>query len=152
MCEVRTMQIKQISVELEHIPGTLWEVTNVLAAKNVNIRVLTVLNSTEKSTVRLIVDNVLWAASALRGAGFEVELTEVLAVDVPNESGGLNKVLEVLKNAGVNIEYLYDVGHKYYFHMKDACIVFKFTDNLRAYSVLKDAGVKVVDAEEMLAF
>ena len=146
------MEIKQISVELDHVPGTLWEMTNVLAAKNVNIRALTVLNSTEKSTVRLIVDNVLWTASALREAGFGVEFTDVLAVDVPNVSGGLNKVLEILKNAGVNIEYLYDVGHKYYFNMKDACIVFKFTDNERAYSALKEAEVKVFDVEEMLAF
>ena len=146
------MNIKQISVELDHIPGTLWEMTNVLAAQNVNIRALTVLNSTDKSTVRLIVDNVMWASSALRAAGFEIELTDVLAVDVPNEPGGLNKVLEVLKNKGVNIEYLYDVGHKYYFHMKDVCIVFKFTDNEKAYAAMKEADVKVFSVEEMLAF
>ena len=57
------MNVKQISVELKHVPGTLHEMTNILADNGISIRALTVANSTDTSTVRIIVDNVIWASS-----------------------------------------------------------------------------------------
>ena len=122
------MNVKQISVELKHVPGTLHEMTNILADNGISIRALTVANSTDTSTVRIIVDNVIWASSVLRGAGFAMTCSEVVAVEVPNIPGGLNHVLSILKDGNVNIEYMYHVGEKYSAFGGSICIIFKFTD------------------------
>lgn len=136
------MNVKQISVQLNHVPGTLYEMTTVLANNGINIRALTVAQSTDTSTVRIIVDNVIWASSVLRNMGFEPAYTEVIAVEVPNIAGGLNKILEVLKNGYINIEYLYNVGTKYTYN--STCIIFKFSDNEKAVEVLNAAGIKML--------
>ena len=145
------MNVKQISVQLEHVPGTLYEMTTVLADNGISIRALTVAQSTDTSTVRIIVDNVIWASSVLRNMGFEPTYTDVIAVEVPNIPGGLNKVLEVLKNGYINIEYLYDVGTKYSHNIRKTCIIFKFSDNDRAIEVLNAAGIKMLGHGDLSA-
>ncbi len=145
------MNIKQISVELEHVPGTLHEMTTVLADNGINIRALTVAQSTDTSTVRIIVDNVIWASSVLRNMGFAPASTEVIALEVPNIPGGLNKVLEVLKNGHINIEYLYAVGSKYAHNVNNMCIIFKFTDNDKAIDVLNAAGIRMLGHGDLSA-
>lgn len=138
------MNVKQISVQLNHVPGTLYEMTTVLANNGISIRALTVAQSTDTSTVRIIVDNVIWASSVLRNMGFAPDYTDVIAVEVPNVPGSLNKVLEILKNGCINIEYLYAVGSKYAHNVNNMCIIFKFTDNDRAADVLNSAGIKML--------
>ena len=145
------MNIKQISVELEHVYGTLYEMTTVLANNGINIRALTVAQSTDTSTVRIIVDNVIWASSVLRNMGFAPASTEVIALEVPNIPGGLNKVLEVLKNGQINIEYLYAVGSKYAHKVNNMCVIFKFTDNDRAMEVLNSAGIRMLGHGDLAA-
>ena len=145
------MNVKQISVQLKHVSGTLYEMTTVLANNGINIRALTVAQSTDTSTVRIIVDNVIWASSVLRNMGFAPTSTEVIAVEVPHSPGGLNKVLEVLKNGYINIEYLYNVGTKYAHNSRNTCIIFKFTDNDRAIDVLNAAGIKMLSHGDLSA-
>lgn len=138
------MNVKQISVELDHGPGTLYSMTTVLADKGINIRALTVAQSSATSTVRIIVDNVIWASSVLRNMGFDVTSTDVVAVEVPNIPGGLNKVLKVITDGHINIEYLYAVGSKYACNVEHSCIIFKFTDNEQAVDVLISAGIRLL--------
>ena len=125
--------------------------TTVLANNGISIRALTVAQSTDNSTVRIIVDNVIWASSVLRNMGFAPDYTDVIAVEVPNIPGGLNKVLEILKNGCINIEYLYAVGSKYAHNVNNMCIIFKFTDNDRAADVLNSAGIKMLCQGDLLA-
>ena len=145
------MNVKQISVELDHVPGTLYEMTTVLANNGINIRALTVAQSTDTSTVRIIVDNIIWASSVLRNMGFEPIYTEVIAVEVPNIAGGLNRILEVLKNGYINIEYLYNIGTKYAHNSRNTCIIFKFTDNEKAVEVLNSAGIRLLGHGDLSA-
>ena len=143
------MNVKQISVVLDNVPGTLCEMTNVLAEKSINIRAITVADSADFSTVRIIVDNVLWASSVLAKAGFRVSSADVLAVEVLNVAGGMSKVLQVLKDGDVNIEYMYDIGGKYSSFGGNTCLVFKFTDNERAAEVLTSAGIRLIGHGEL---
>ena len=138
------MNVKQISIMLDNIPGQLYRMTSVLADKMIDIRALTVANSSDFSTVRLIVDNVIWTSSVLRDAGFEVFATDVMAVEVPDVPGGMNSVLRILKDGRVNIEYMYDVGEKYSAFSGKVCMVFKFDDNERAAKVLSSAGINLL--------
>ncbi|MBQ7220586.1 MAG: hypothetical protein IJS28_06355 [Synergistaceae bacterium] len=146
------MNVKQISVLLDNSPGKLCEMTEVLAEKRISIRALTVANSTDTSTVRLIVDNVIWTSSVLRDAGFTVSFSDVLAVEVPNVPGGLTGVLSILKAGGVNIEYMYDVGARQAVYGGHVCIMFRFSDNERAAEVLNDAGIRMLGQGELAAF
>lgn len=144
------MNVRQISVVLDNVPGTLCEMTDVLAENRISIRTLTVADSADFSTVRIVVDNVIWASSVLTKAGFRVSYTDVLAVEVLNIPGGLNKLLHVLRDGNVNIEYMYDIGGKYSSFGGNICLIFKFTDNEQAAKVLTSAGIRLLKHSDII--
>ena len=99
------MSVKQISVFLENKPGTLLEMTGVLAEKDVDMRALSLAETSDFGIARLIVDDVYAASTVLKENGFIHNITSVLCVCIPDEPGGLNKVLHLLSEAGINVEY-----------------------------------------------
>ena len=141
------MSIKQISVFLENKPGALYAMTGVLAQNQVDMRALNVAETSEFGIARIIVDNVYTATTVLKDAGYVHSVTPVLGVAIPDVPGGLNKVLQVLTDARVNVEYMYaflggrDVDHAY--------MIFRVEDAAAAASVLAARGIKVVEQEEM---
>ena len=143
------MSVKQISVFLENRPGCLHEMTKVLADAKIDLRGLSLAETSDFGIVRLIVDDVTGTASTLRDAGFVASMTDVLAVEVPNVPGGLNRVLEILDSVGINVEYMYAIlGNK---KSDTAYMIFRVNDNTRASSALNGAGVKIMGAEELSA-
>ena len=143
------MSVKQISVFLENRPGCLHEMTKALADANIDLRGLSLAETSDFGIVRLIVDDVLGTADTLRAANFVASLTDVLAVEVPNVPGGLNKVLEILDSADVNVEYMYAIlGNK---KSDTAYMIFRVNDNAKASSALAGSGVKIMEAEELSA-
>lgn len=103
------MSIKQISVILDDQSQTLSRMAEVLASKNADMRALTVEESGNFRVVRLIADNVLWASSALWEAGFTANTADVIAAEVPDEAGGLARLLNIIERAGMEIKYMYPV-------------------------------------------
>ncbi len=143
------MNVKQISVFLENRPGGLHEMTKALAQAGINLRGLSLAETSDFGIVRLIVDDVAGTATTLRDAGFVASLTDVLAIEVPNVPGGLNHVLEVLDRAGINVEYMYAIlGDR---KSDSAYVVFRFSDNAKASSALAGSGVRIMGAEELSA-
>lgn len=143
------MSVKQISVFLENRPGCLHEMTKALADSNIDMRGLSLAETSDFGIVRLIVDDVLGTATVLKDAGFVSSLTDVLAVEVPNVPGGLNKVLEILYGAGVNVEYMYAIlGNK---KSETAYMIFRVDDNAKSDAALRNVGVKILDQEELSA-
>ena len=143
------MNVKQISVFLENRPGGLHEMTKALAQAGINLRGLSLAETSDFGIVRLIVDDVAGTATTLRDAGFVASLTDVLAVEVPNMPGGLNHVLEVLDGAGINVEYMYAIlGNK---KSDTAYMIFRVSDNTKASSALAGSGVRIMGAEELSA-
>ena len=143
------MSVKQISVFLENRPGCLHEMTKALADANIDLRGLSLAETSDFGIVRLIVDDVAGTATTLRDAGFVASLTDVLAVEVPNVPGGLNRVLEILDGAGVNVEYMYAIlGNK---KSDTAYMIFRVNDNAKASSALTGSGVKIMEADELSA-
>ncbi len=143
------MSVKQISVFLENRPGCLFEMTKALADSNIDMRGLSLAETSDFGIVRLIVDDVQGTATVLKDSGFVSSLTDVLAVSVANVPGGLSRVLEVLHNADINVEYMYAIlGNK---KSENAYMIFRVNDNEKASSVLNDAGVKLVDQSELSA-
>ena len=144
------MSVKQISVFLENRPGCLHEMTNVLAENNIDMRGLSLAETSDFGIVRLIVNDVLNTATVLKDAGFVNSMTPVLAVAVPNVPGGLSKVLGVLDNAGINVEYMYAItlsgGEN-----GSAYMILRVTDDAKAEAELRAAGVHIVDQAELAA-
>lgn len=101
------MIITQLSVSLENIPGALSHVSEILGREGVNIRAISVADTSDISTVRFVVDDPVKARNILKAHGFSAKETGVLAVETPDHPGGLNAVLKPLNNAGINVHYLY---------------------------------------------
>ncbi|MGI5963790.1 MAG: ACT domain-containing protein [Lawsonibacter sp.] len=141
------MSIKQISVFVENKPGALYAMTGVLAQHQVDMRALSLAETKDFGIVRIIVDNVYAATTVLKDAGYVHSVTPVLGVRIPDTPGGLNRVLQVLTDAKVNVEYMYafmggkDVEHAY--------MIFRVEDSVAAAAALAGRGIQVVDQEEM---
>ncbi|RLB06713.1 MAG: amino acid-binding protein [Deltaproteobacteria bacterium] len=101
------MPVKQISVSLENVPGKLSQVSEYLGGNGVNIIALSVAESTDISAVRFVANDPVKAVNVLKSHGYAVKVKDVLAVEAPNHPGGLNAVLKPLKEANINVNYLY---------------------------------------------
>jgi hypothetical protein len=139
--------IKQISVFLENKPGSLYAMTGVLAQHQIDMRAFSLAETSDFGIARLIVDDVYKTATVLREAGFINKITPVLGVAIPDVPGGLNKVLQVLTDAKVNVEYMYAfLGGKGVDH---AYMIFRVEDAAAASAALAQRGIKVIDQEEI---
>jgi hypothetical protein len=101
------MVITQISIILDNVPGTLSNVSEILGREGVNIRAISVADTSDLSTVRFVVDDPVKALNILNGRGFRTKETDVIAVETPDHPGGMNAVLRPLRDAGINVHYMY---------------------------------------------
>ena len=128
------MTLNQISVFLENKPGKLQELTAILAKNNINMRALSLAEASDFGIVRIIVDDLAAASDLLKNEGLIYTITRVLGVAIPDEPGGLNRVLHVLSGAAVNVEYMYAcVGQ----NTGKAIMVMQVSDLERAEEFLK---------------
>ena len=139
------MNVKQISIFIENRPGSLYEVVETLAENDIHIRAFTVMESGNITTLRLIIDNVLWASAILKNSGYNAAFSEVLVINIANVAGGLSRVLEAMNDAGINIEHIYSMTDKNI----SGVLVFEVDDVKKASGVLKDNGIKVITQEEL---
>ena len=100
------MAIKQISALVENKPGKVLELVKLLSDADINIRAMNIADTKDFGILRLIVEDIDKTKEVLEGATI-VKLTDVIAVEMADESGSLCKILEVLADAGINIEYAY---------------------------------------------
>ena len=101
------MSVKQISVSLENVPGKLLAISEYLGAEGINIRAISVADTSDISTVRFVVDDPDKCINVLRSHGYSLKETDVMAVEVPDHPGGLQAILKPLKAADINVLYLY---------------------------------------------
>jgi hypothetical protein len=140
------MKVKQISVFLENKSGRLAEVTAALGREEINIRALSIADTTDFGILRLIVSKPEEAYRVLKEEGFMVSQTDVLAVEVPDHPGGMAAVLAVLGEAGINIEYLYAfIGRS----SKDALVVFRVENCDAATTALQAKKITVLEGEKV---
>ena len=132
------MILKQVSVFVENRRGRLAEVTGILAESNINIRALSIAETTSYGLLRIIVDCPLEAERILREYGIAASMTNVLAVNVPDVPGGLHKLLKTLSEHNLSIEYMYHA----FVSQKDnnACMILRVDDEEKALSVLTENG------------
>ncbi len=140
------MKVEQISIFIENKSGRLAEVTRILGEAGVNIRALSLADTSDFGILRLIVDKIDAANAALRQHAFTVNKTEVVAVEVPDRPLGLNGILEVLDQAKVNVEYMYAFVERC---GENAVIIFRFDDTEGAIRTLTENGVAILKGERV---
>ena len=143
------MSIQQISVFLENKPGRLSEMTSLLAENNIDLRALSLAETKDFGIARMIVDDVFEAANVLRDGGFIANFSPVLAFAVPDEPGGLSKLLVLFNEANVNIEYMYSfLGSA---DTKHAYMIFRVADTKAAEASLAAKGARPMSQDEIAA-
>jgi hypothetical protein len=141
------MKIQQLSIFAENKPGHLAAPCRLLAEQGVDIRALCVADTQSFGILRLIVNDAAKATRILEAAGHVVKTTEVLAVEVADQPGGLAQVLTALEGSPVNIEYMYAFP---FGHLGKAVLVFRFADPNAAIGILQSKGVPVLAGDVIL--
>jgi hypothetical protein len=142
------MRVEQISVFLENKAGRLAEVARILADAGINIRALSLADTSDFGILRLIVNDNNKAKEALKQHGFTVGKTDVVAVEVEDRPGGLHRILDVLFKSNVNVEYMYAFVQQ---SGSNAVIIFRFDNLDEAVKVLRANGVPVIEGEKLYA-
>ena len=132
------MALKQISVFVANETGALEKLVNILAEAGVDMRAMSIADTQEFGIMRMIVKGNTKACEVLRAAGYLVNISYVTAVEIPDEPGGLARVVSVLASHGVSIEYTYAFMTRS--HGK-ACVVFRVEDNEAAEQILAGEGI-----------
>ncbi len=140
------MFAEQISIFVENKEGRLAEVTAILRDAEVNIRALSLADTTDFGVLRLIVNNNEKAEKALKKEGFTVGMTKVMVVEVIDKPGGLNQILDPISENEVNVEYMYAFSNP---QCKNAVMVFRFDDYDKALKVLKERNIRIIQREEI---
>lgn len=137
---------KQISVFLENTSGRLAHVTKVLGDAGINIRALSIADTSDFGILRLIVNDPVKAYRILKDEGFTASETEVIAVRMPDSPGGLATVLDQMSEENINIEYLYAfLGMS----GNEALVVFKVEDIEAAKIKFSAKGIKFMEEQEL---
>jgi hypothetical protein len=140
------VKVSQLSVFIENKSGRLADVTRALADANINIRALSIADTIDYGLLRLIVNDPINAKRVLADAAFTVTLTEVIAVEVPDRPGGLAGIIDILAQAGLNIEYMYAFVGK---SGENAIVIFRIERVDEAIRILQEKGVRILTGDEV---
>ena len=141
------MKTKQISVFIENRSGRLAKITTSLGNVGVNIRAMSLADTSDFGILRLIVNDTNKAKETLQDHGFTVRVSEVTAVAIPDMPGALGNLLSIMEHAGLNVEYMYAFVEK---NMDQAIIIFHFDDIDKAIETLLENDINVIKEKRLL--
>lgn len=141
------MKTTQISIFIENRSGRLAKITTALGNAGVNIRGLSLADTSDFGILRLIVNNTEKAKATLVDHGFTVRISEVIAVAIPDTPGALGNLLSIMEHAGLNVEYMYAFVEK---NMDQAIIIFRFDDTDKAIETLMENDINVIEENSLL--
>jgi len=143
------MFIQQISAFVENKSGTLAEITDVLLQSKIDIRALSIADTTDFGILRMIVSAPDLALAALKDAGITVSVTDVIAVAVDDAPGGLHGVLAILSEANIGLEYAYAFTGR--LAASSAYVILRVGDNKAAVTALQAGGITLLTTDEVYA-
>lgn len=141
------MTISQLSVFVENKQGSMSGIAEVLAEAGIDIRALTIADTTDFGILRLIVRNPEEAKKVLQEKNFVVTINQVVGVEVPDQVGGLARVLRILDDALINIEYMYD-----FLAIKEekAYIIIRVENNAKTVELLQSNGIRCIKDSDIV--
>ncbi|RJP74861.1 MAG: amino acid-binding protein [Desulfobacteraceae bacterium] len=142
------MKIEQLSVFVENKTGRLANIAVNLGEININIKAISLADTSEFGILRLVVSDPQRAKKMLRDRGFTVSLTEVLAVKIMDQPGELGRLLQMMEKNNLNIEYVYGLTES---NKNHAVLIFGFDDLDKAMVVLSENNVTLISMEELVS-
>ena len=140
------MKVEQISIFIENKSGRLAEITRILGESSINIRALSLADTSDFGILRLIVNDGKSAAAVLKEQGFTVSMTEVVAVEVPDRPGGLSAILQTLDRELINVEYMYAFVERC---GGNAVIIFRFDETDKAIAALNKENFNMLEGSRL---
>ncbi len=142
------MAIKQISIFVENKPGRLAEITSILAENSIDIRALSIADTTDYGILRLIVSDPEKAEKIFKDAKLTVSITNVLGIGIPDVPGGFSMAIKALADSGISVEYAYafitpNAGKAY--------VILRVEDNDAATKVLNSVNIQVIEQNEIFS-
>jgi len=141
------MKIEQISVFLENKAGRLASLVSSLGDMGINIRAISLADTSDFGIVRMIVNDTAGAKAVLKDRGFTVSLTEVIAVEIADKPGELAGLLGFVETAGLNVEYIYGPTGSI---RENAVLILRFDDLNKAIDTLSAQGINILKSSEVL--
>jgi hypothetical protein len=138
------MKIKQLSIFIENQPGRLYKALEILAQEDVNIRALSLADTSEFAILRLVVNSPEKGMEILEKNNFIVKLTDIIGVELDDTPGGLTKVLKILNDENIDLEYLYAFTHD---QTSKAILLMHANDLDEMINVLDSNNAKIVPAD-----
>ena len=138
--------LNQISVFVENKTGRLASVMKILTDNNIDIRALTIADTTDFGIIRLVVKDSESALTILKDNGCSANITQVVAFNVPDSPGGMYSVIDAFESAGINIEYCYSLVT---YKEGNASVIVRVADNNKAEELLLSKGIKLITADEL---
>ncbi|MEJ5284936.1 MAG: ACT domain-containing protein [Brevinematales bacterium] len=138
--------VKQVSVFLENRAGRIYDVCNLLGKNGINIRALSVADTSDFGILRLILDNPDKAIKILKEEKFTVSSTDVVAIEISDKPGGLAEILKIFDENSINVEYMYAFLAKI---PEKAILIFRFDNTEEVIEKLKKKNVKLISSEEL---
>ncbi|PIP39009.1 MAG: amino acid-binding protein [Desulfobacterales bacterium CG23_combo_of_CG06-09_8_20_14_all_51_8] len=136
------MKTQQISVFIENRSGRLAKITTALGNAGVNIRAMSLADTSDFGILRLIVNQTEKAINTLKDQGFTVMVSSVMAVAIPDTPGALGNLLSLLEHAGLNVEYMYAFITR---NQNQAVNILRFDDIDKAIETLNESDITVLD-------
>ena len=140
------MKVDQISIFLENKSGRLAEVTRVLGNAGINVRALSLADTSDFGILRLIVNDSAKAVDVIKQNQFTVSMTQVVAVEVSDRPGGLAYILDILQKENINVEYMYAFVER---SSDNAVIIFRFDEIDKAIKILTGKGITVLEGKKV---
>ncbi|HPN88368.1 MAG TPA: ACT domain-containing protein [Candidatus Omnitrophota bacterium] len=140
------MKITQVSVFLENKKGRLYDATKALGVADIDIKALTIAENEDFGVLRMIVNKPEQAVKTLKSYGFVANITEIIAVEVPDVPGGLSQILKILIDNDINVEYMYAFVEK---NVNQAIVVFRFDNPDKAISSLTKNNIRIVGKKDI---
>lgn len=141
-------RIPQLSLFIANSPGAMADIASILGDIGVNIRAMSLADTKDFGVLRMVLDDADRAQRVLKDYGYPVRRTEVIAVEIADRPGSLGRLLRVVADAGMNVEYMYAFVQK---NGAQAVLIMRLDDPDAAVAGLQAAGVRVLAAEELYA-
>ena len=140
------MLVSQISVFLENTKGRLFSVSDILAKNDINVRAVSIADTTDFGILRMIVNDPEKAYSVLRENNFTVRITKVIAVEISDTPGSMSEVLKKLNDHGIEVEYMYAFLGSI---SGNALVILKIDDPEKVAEISTMDGIKLIPADEV---
>lgn len=143
------LKSEQLSVFLENRAGRLAEVIHLLARSGINIRAVSLADTSDFGILRMMVDDIAAAEQILRQSGFTSGRTSVVAIELEDRPGALDSLLQLMSQNGINVEYMYAYARR---SLAKTVMIFRFDKIDAAIEILRQNGVAPLPAAELASF